>query len=56
MIVKFAEGKLKAIKYYQTEFVYNEEDEIIEEKEDIANEWLLYITYGGQSVTRPEVS
>lgn len=56
LIVKFAEGKLKAIKYYQTEFVYNEEDEIIGEKEDIANEWLLYFTYGGQSVTRPEVS
>lgn len=58
LIVKFAEGKLKAIKYYQTmiEPEYNEEYEIIGEKEDIANEWLLYITYGGQSVTRPEVS
>lgn len=58
LVVKFAEGKLKAVKCYFTliELEYNEDDEIVGEKEISYAEELFYITYGGQSVTRPEVS
>ncbi len=58
LVVKFAEGKLKAIKHYYTriELEYNEDNEIVGEKEISYAESLFYFTYGGQSVTRPEVS
>lgn len=43
LVVKFAEGKLKSVQYTHR----NTDESNIE--------YLYYITYGGQSVTRPEV-